>query len=73
MARELPSTGYLKAQMEILIRAARRGRNTVPLEGTYSRLIDSFQHIQDEAERTLLYLERITNGASAKQMEEEPR
>lgn len=56
MARELPSFGYLRAQMAILIRAARRGRNTVPLEDEYSRLIDLFQHIEDEADRTLRYL-----------------
>lgn len=73
MARELPSIGYLTEQMNILIRSARRGRNTVPLDGKYSRLIDSFQHIEDEAERTLLYLQGFNNGTSKKQVEEEPR
>lgn len=47
---------YVEAQLLILIRAARRGRN-LALDNLDSSYIDSFQHLEDEAERTLLYMQ----------------
>lgn len=63
---------YVEAQLEILIRSAVRGRNTLALTKQNSRTIDSFQHIEDEASRLLRHI-REDHGTKTLEKETQRR